>query len=327
MPERAGAKGSVTGTTACLPGPAVQHDLGASARDSNKWLPGAWRALSCSPALLLCSLLASLLRVRQSFPPECLACPIGAPGKKHSDRSEYCGLVQSGTKMQTELSSYSKATHTSVSKYQLQQHTAFPSSYCHRSYNPTPRQTKLSPGLCTPPGSSTFSWMSLNIPWDTDQRKGTSPSAPHFTQLSGLADFCWYPQHSSRKPLQCHALTPTAAAFIAAWGLSSSDPPSAPLCDLSTPLHGLARGQAPPPPISITPSVQVLAFFSAQLMHQGHSRSAPDPRVFHPSDPLTKGSPRGSEPVTKQSFEHNAPWDHSFFLPPPPPIHRERTGS
>lgn len=48
MPQRAGAKGSITGTTACLLGPAVQHNLGASARDSSKWLPGAWRALTCS---------------------------------------------------------------------------------------------------------------------------------------------------------------------------------------------------------------------------------------------------------------------------------------
>lgn len=157
MPQREEAKGSITGTTACLPGPAVQHNLGASATDSSKWLPGAWRALTCSPPLLPGSSLSSLLSVSRSFPPEWPTRPTGASGKKHSDRAEYCDLVQGGTKLQVELSSYSKATHTSVSKCQLQQHAAFPSSYCHRSYNPTPCQTRLCSGLCTPPGSSTFS--------------------------------------------------------------------------------------------------------------------------------------------------------------------------
>lgn len=295
MPQRAGAlRGSMTGTTTCLTDSAVQHNSGASARDGSKWLPGTWGAFSCSLALVLGSSLASLLSMSRSFPPEHPTCPTGTCGKNHWDRAECSDLVQRGTKMQVELSSYSKATNTSISKCQLQPHTAFPASDCHRSYNPSPRRARLCPRLV---------YVQLNVPehpWDADQRKRTSWSAPHFTQLWSLAEFCWYPQHSSSKLLRCHALTPTAAAFVIARGLSSSDLAPAPLCDLPTPFHRLAQCQAPPPPMSLSPSVRVLAFSSTQLMHQGHSCSAPEPRAFHPPDPPTKGSPRGSEPVTKQ---------------------------
>lgn len=324
MPWRAGAKGSITGTTVCLPRPALQHNLGASARDSSKWLPGAWRALTCSPGLLLGPLIASLLRVGQSFPPECPSCPTAASGKKHSEWAECCDWVQRGTKTQAELSSYSKAMHTSVSKCQLQQHAAFPSSYCHGSYNPTPHQTRVCPGLWTPPGSSTFRWM--NVPehplghWPKEGDKLVStPLHPALRSSRLLLILTAQQQKTSAMP--CSNTNSCSLhrrlRIILLWPPSSSSLWSA----HRTPQAG-TRPSSPAsnPRYSIC---HVLAFFSTQLMHQGHSPSATEPRVFHPSDSLTKGSLRGSEPVTWQSFEHNAPWDYSFFFPLHLRAHRE----
>lgn len=87
MPRRAEAKGSISRRLyyrdRCLPARSCSAaQFGCfCARDSSKWLPGAWRALTCSPALLLGSLLASLFSMSRSFPPECPTCPPGHLGR------------------------------------------------------------------------------------------------------------------------------------------------------------------------------------------------------------------------------------------------------
>lgn len=296
MPQRAGALwGSMTGTTSCLTGSAVQHNLGASARGSNKWLPGAWGALTGLLALVLGSSLASLLSMSRSFPPE------RPTGKNHWDGVECSDLVQRGTKMQVELSSYSKATHTSISKCQLQPPLpSLPATVI----GPT---TPLHAGQGSAQGLSTFSWLSQNVPGTLTKGRGqagqhpTSPSSEVWqtsadTHSTAAANFCSATLfHQQLQPLS----------------LLEDYPPltSLQLCDLPTPFHRLAQCQAPPPPISLPPSVRVLAFSSTQLMHQGHSCSAPEPRVFHPPDPLTKAPP-GPQNLWQNSFEYVVPRDH-----------------
>lgn len=185
----------MTGTTSCLTDSAVQHNLGASARDSNKWLPGAWGALTGSLALVLGSSLASLLSMSRSFPPERPTCPTGASGKNHWDGVECSDLLQRGTKMHVELRSYSKATHTSTSKCQLQP--------------PLPSLPATVTGLTTPlhagqgsaQGLSTFSWLSQNVPGTPTKGRGqagqhhTSPSSEVWqtsadTHSTAAANFC-----------------------------------------------------------------------------------------------------------------------------------------
>lgn len=285
--------------------------------------------LACSPALLLGFLLDSLLSISWSFLPECPACHTGASEKQHWDRAEPRDLVQRGTKRQVELSSYSKALHTPA--YPNASSSSTPSTLPATGTGlATPfhsGQGSVQGSAHTPLGSFTSSWMSQNILWDTDQRKGTSLSAPHFTQLSGLADFCWYPQHSSRKPLQRHALTPTAAAFITAWGLSSSDPLQ--LLSMLCPPHftgwhraRLARFQSPLLHLSKSWPFSALSWCIRGTVAQPKASETSTLQI------LSQKPPSGAQNLRQnKTFEHNAPWDHSFFLSPATTCTREPRAS
>lgn len=317
MPQRAGAKGSITGTTVCLPRPALQHNLGASARDSSKWLPGAWRALTCSPGLLLGPLIASLLRVGQSFPPECPACPTAASGKKHSEQAECCDWVQRGTKTQAELSSYSKAMHTSVSKYQLQQHAAFPSSYCHGSYNPTPHQTRVCPGLWTPPGSSTFRW--TNVPehplghWPKEGDKLVStPLHPALRSSRLLLTLTAQQQKTSAMP--CSNTNSCSLhrrlRIILLWPPSSSSLWSA------HPTPQLAQGQAPLPPIPVTPSAMSWPFSALSWCIRG---TVPQPQSPESStlQTLSQKASSGARSLWHDKVLNTMLLETTLFFSPP----------